>query len=143
MYVCGGVCMQTDMEASFFLKVWDIYQEHWGRQEQLLIRSHVSARLLDTSFKRSDKMNSIQFMHNMLTVMWNMEFLNDKNELFSSIKDMASVCLGEEALGVDDDHYNCENVFHRQWVSLNRPIIHYMSNMDDSLYRVSALIALR
>lgn len=161
IYVCGGF-MTGNMDTTFFLRVWEIYQDHWGRQEQLLIRSIVSADLLHSRFRSSSKMRGLLYMHSILKIMWGMELFIHKDEVFQCVRDMSDTCMGEDyeesmrkidpiARMRDNIHLPCKQVcldiYHREWLHVRgrNPHSHNIFKTfttDDSIYRVSALTVL-
>lgn len=145
------------MEKSLFLMVWNIYQDHWGRGEQQLIRSRVSANHLQSCFRRSSKMRAFSHLRQMFKAMWDMRLYVDQNEVVQSLKDMSEACMEEDYMDgydVDDPvvrmqeniHLPCKDicldVHSRQWSNIRTNIRSYGFITNDCIYRVSALIVL-
>lgn len=145
------------METAFFLKVWDIYQAHWGRHEQAYARSRKSACLLHERMIKSSKMKALVAMHDIVKVMWSMELFVHPDEVFLTLQDVSDACLEEEEeeLGRHmDAHtrlqlnihlpiwYECQDLWTRHWNMLRRPkMASLVDILDESVYRVSAIVA--
>lgn len=154
------------MDTVHFFKAWDIYQTHWGRQEQRAIRSNVSAILLQSYFKRSSKMKALCYMHDIVKTMWGMEMFIDEMEVFGSVIDMAEACMGED---YDEEHWlktdpstrlcsqihmpnkkSCLDIYHREWKHIKglhdkhrqHPAPLLINTTNESIYRVSAIVVL-
>jgi hypothetical protein len=146
------------MDTDFFFKVWGVYQAHWGIQEQEALYKIHTAKLLRERLVSSSKMRALCYMHHILSVMWEMQLFTRPDEIFTSIQDMADACLGEESDDSckikihpfdrmrDSIHLpppeKCKDIYTRQWEYLRRPIISNAFDHEESLYRVSALVAL-
>jgi hypothetical protein len=146
------------MDKSFFFHIWGIYYTHWGHQEQLLIKKKMTADLLIRTMKKSTSIKALCYMHNILSLMWGMKLFVHPDELLVSVKNMANACMGENDNDSmrDIDPYTrminnihlpcreiCQDIYLREWFNLQRPRISYTNmSMDESIYRVSALIVL-
>lgn len=145
------------MDSGFFFKVWEVYHAHWGLEEQRILRKRHAAKLLNGRLRASSKMHSLYYMHQILAVMWEMDLFTRPNEVVLSIRDMADACLGleddESARAMDpvdrmraNKHVplreECQDVLDRHWEVIHRPIMTPSLHYDDSIYRVSALVAL-
>lgn len=145
------------MDKTLFLTVWDVYQAHWGRTEQAYARTRESAKLLHRRMTTSSKMKALVYMYDVVKIMWSMELFVRPDEIFMTIQDVSDACLEEE----HDDatkhmdaytrlHLNihlpiaheCQDVWGRHWNILQRPRLRsLLDTLDESIYRVSAIVA--
>lgn len=144
------------IDTNLFFRVWGVYRAHWGIDEQDAICRKHTAKLLKERLIASSKMRALCYMHHILDVMWGMNLFTRPDEVMDSVRDMAEACLGEEfdetahteshpADRIRDNIHHpppveCQNVCARQWETLKRP--HLQQIDEESIYRVSALIAL-
>lgn len=146
------------MDTGFFFKVWHVYRAHWGMDEQQILSRKHTANLLKNRLLTSSKMRCLRYMHHILDVMWGMNLFTRPDEVVDSVRDMAAACLSEE--GDEPTHRSaepavrmlqnihkaptteCQEVYMRHWEVLRRPILPHVINNEESVYRVSALVAL-
>lgn len=142
------------MEAAFFFKVWDIYQAHWGREEQQQLKKRHSARRLENLLRKSQRMKGVYRMHHLIRMMWETEDAHPE-ELLHLLKMMGKACMGEEDLcdhqmdpytrmlkGLHIYHPpSCLSVEQRQWQSLRKPLFTHL-HADTPVYGLSAILVL-
>lgn len=142
------------MDASFFFKVWDIYQSHWGHEEQRQLKKRNSASQLEKRLRKSLRMKGIYRMHHLLKMMWETEDVPPE-ELLHLLKTVGKACMGEEDMcdhGMDsytrmieDIHIyhpsNCLSVEQRQWQSLRKPMSTHIGT-DTPVYGLAAILVL-
>lgn len=154
----GCLQLKTGMNKTLFLAVWDIYQAYWGQYEQAYARTRKSAHLLHECMTKSTRMKALVYMYDIVKIMWSMELFVRPDEVFLTIKDVSEACLGEEQdeeLGRHMDAYTrlqlnihlpiwheCQDLWARHWNIIRRPRLESLVDiMDESIYRVSAIIA--
>lgn len=141
--------------------MWDIYQAHWGREEQYAFRKVHSARLLERCMNKSGKMKALSVMHNIIKVMWESELFVYSQEVVRTIRDFVDACLGEEE-DIDDETIclkdystrmrmglhrspkkSCVSTYHRAWNNI-KPFFMVRSTTAsrETIYRVNALLVL-
>lgn len=148
------------MDKPDFFRVWDIYQAHWGREEQQALRKVYSARLLERCMKRSDKMKALRYMHHVLRVMWESELFVHPQEVVRTIRDFADACLGEddydeETLCLADystrmrmglhrsPKHSCSSIHHHAWKHIQSFLIGRSTPASrETIYHVNALVVL-
>lgn len=144
------------MDTAFFFQVWDIYQSHWGQEEQRELKKQHSARQLEKVLRKSHRMKGVYFMHHLLRMLWEDETNQEDNqeELLDIIRSMGMACMGEEdtcdnsmdpyTRMMEDVHvYHepcCLSVEQRQWLSLRKPKPPY--HTCNNIYGLSAILVL-
>lgn len=142
------------MDKTFFFKVWDIYQNYWGKENQDILKKKHSANLLVRQFNKSSKMKALFTMRNLLTLLWDMNMFIHDNELLDAVRDMSNALL-EEDWEYDnsniDPYTRMVNGIHtlkqtcylsneeREWRNIQNPTV-YMTNPN--IYNVSAILTL-
>lgn len=145
------------VDKQLFFKAWDIFQAHWGKEEQALLRVRCSARLLAQQLRNSAKMRALSSMLDMLRSMMWFDFM-DLDDIFDSVRNMAEACLEEEwneeqwwntAPFFRMQHHlhkpvgiSSPSIYQREWLHLGGPRMKQFFGTDESIYRVSALVAL-
>jgi hypothetical protein len=158
------------MDKGLFLRVWGIYQDHWGREEQRALRRVAAANLLHTQFRLSPKMRALTSLRRLLLTMWGMEMFVEKDEVLCAVRDMAEACMGEDH---DEAFRNtmdpvarmrngvhlpykerCQDIYNREYGHIrdfhnlchrhhNPPrVLVFLPSPNQSIYRVSAIVAL-
>lgn len=145
------------MNKDQFFQVWEVYRDHWGKENQVILLKDKARKTLRKRIKSSDKLKSVLFCG---TFMPHEILFTTPKELFQSISDFVDACLEEELVYRDVYHEidatvrlrsrlhceiktKCSAVGMRHWYILGRPrVVSYMSSVDASIYRVSAILAL-
>ena len=145
------------MNKELFFNVWGIYYNHFGKEQQEYQKKLQASRLLQKTFDASHKIRALKYMYTIIKLMWEMDLFTQTEDIMVYIKNISEACLNEEYSDrMDMDPYyrlqnnvhmsikqNCEELDVRHWRLLNRPKIPYnLNNMNDSVYRVSSIIAL-
>lgn len=140
------------MDKNYFFKVWDIYQNYWGKEEQHQLKKITSANLLNKIFKKSRKLRALSTMRNLLSVLWEMDMFIHENELLDTVRDMSEAFMGEEYTDDEKDPYtrmqHCIHTYkqtcyltveEREWKNIQKPSV-FMTDPD--IYNVSAILVL-
>lgn len=171
------------MNKELFFNVWNVYQNHWGRDTQEYYKKHNSAHLLWMYFQNSANIKAFYRLANIFRSTCNTSNMESLlKETFEHIKNISEACLREEQ---DSDNFRliepiqrmrynihlpirsyCRDTYQREWCHLQNHIaIHkhgdgrnslffqysgylsawklsYSIDMDDSIYRVSSIVAL-
>lgn len=143
------------MDKSFFFNVWFIYNNHWGRQEQEMLKKKYYVRELHNKIEKIRQMSTPWYHYQQLLLISDRFSIRD---MFIVIKSLSQIFAGEYTkYDVPDDplhriqnnihiyHKYCRlSVKERQWKSLKRygdSKYIYFHNTD-SIYNVSAMVVL-
>lgn len=143
------------MDKIFFFKVWGIYQDHWGKEEQDFFKKKQTATLLMQTFQKSRKMRALSYMRCLLTMLWGEKMFIHENELLDAVRDMSDACLGEDYDDISDNEMDpytrmmysvhqykptCYlSAEEREWKNIQNPSV-YIRDVD--IYSISAILAL-